>query len=405
MFKLIINTYKKSFSGLSRETWLLSTVLLINRCGYMAVPFMGLYVTQSLDRSAGDAGLIISLFGLGAVLGATAGGKLTDVIGFKPVQIYASIISGSLFLAFSVTKSFEMLCVLSVVISFFSEAFRPANFAATAAYAAEGKATRSYSLNRLATNVGWAVGVSLGGFIASYNYQLLFIVDGIVSIGAGIFILFMLPNMKVSKPQGINGAPPAKVLKPWQDALFMKFILLTTVFATCFFLMFRVVPIFFKEVWKIDEFMIGVILGLNGVVIALFEMIMISFIEKRRTPVFYIVGGTLLVSVSFLCLLIPVNTHILVGLLCILFFTAGEMLSLPFINTFVIGRSNEFNRGQYAGGYTLSWSVASVAGPAAGFYLAELFGYDTLWVLLFILLVACAVGFKVVGKGMPGIEK
>lgn len=395
MFQQIINAYRTSFSGLSRETWLLSLVILINRCGYMAVPFMGLYVTQSLNRPVSDAGVIISLFGVGAILGAAAGGKLTDMFGFRPVQIVAAAIGGLFFLAFSIVKDFHTLCVLAVLISFFYDAFRPANFTAIAAYAAPGKETRSYSLNRLATNVGWAVGISLGGIIASFNYQLLFIVDGLVSIIVAGAILIFLPAVKgfrkaiAAKMEGIT------VRKPWQDPWFVKFTLLTTVFATCFFLMFRVVPVFFKQVWHLDEALIGVVLGVNGVIIAMFEMVMISKIENKRSPVFYIVTGVLIVGVAFAVLLLPKFLPIVVALLSVICFTLGEMFSIPFINTFVIKRSNEFNRGQYAAGYTVSWSIAQVVAPTLGFYIAEKFSYNMLYICITLMLMLCAYGYHI----------
>lgn len=394
MFQQIINAYKTSFAGLSKETWLLSIVILVNRCGYMAVPFMGLYVTQALHRPARDAGIIISLFGLGSILGAAAGGKLTDVFGFRPVQIFSSLIGGAFFLVFSQVSHFTTLCILAVVISFFYDAFRPANFTAIAAYAAPGKETRSYSLNRLATNVGWAVGVSMGGIIASYNYQLLFIVDGVVSIIVGIAIFMFLPKVKGYRKAVKEKMKTVVVRKPWQDSLFVKFILLTTVFATCFFLMFRVVPVFFKEVWHLDEALIGLILGVNGVIIALFEMIMISKIENKRAASFYIVIGVLIVGLSFAVLMLPKFLPVVVALLSVTCFTFGEMFSIPFINTFVIKRSNEFNRGQYAAGYTVGWSIAQVVGPTCGFYLAEMFGYTPLWIGITVLLLLCAYGFS-----------
>lgn len=394
MFRQIFNAYKTSFSGLSRETWLLSIVILINRCGYMAVPFMGLYVTQALHRPGSDAGIIISIFGVGSIFGASAGGKLTDVFGFRPVQILASLIGGSFFLLFSQIRHFETLCLLAFVISFFSEAFRPANFTAIAAYAAPGKETRSYSLNRLATNMGWAFGVSMGGIIASFDYPLLFIVDGVVSILVGISILVFLPAVKGFRKAVQEKMKGIVVRKPWRDALFIKFILLTTVFATCFFLMFRVVPVFYKEVWHLNEARIGLILGLNGVIIALFEMVMISKIENKRSPIFYIVTGVLVVSSSFAVLLLPKFMPVVLALLSIVCFTFGEMFSMPFINTFVIKRSNEFNRGLYAAGYTISWSVAQVIGPTSGFYLAEKFGYNPLWIGITVLLLLCALGYS-----------
>lgn len=392
--KQIAGHYKESFTGLSRETWILSMVMLINRSGYMAVPFMGLYVTQSLHRLPSDAGLIITLFGIGSILGSAVGGKLTDVIGFRPVQIIAAIVSGIFFLFFASVTHFQTLCVLALVISFFSEAFRPANFAAIAAYAKKGLETRSYSLNRLATNIGWAFGVSMGGMIASYNYKLLFYIDGAVSIFAGLCILFFLPRIRNYSKTIKEKVKGIVVRKPWQDAVFVKFILLTTVFILGFFLVFRVVPVFFKEIWKIDEFMIGLILGLNGVIIALFEMVMIHKIEHKKSPMFFIVIGVLLIAASFLLLMLPFGNPVFLGALCLIFFTLGEMFTLPFVNTFVMSRANEFNRGLYAAGYMLSWSVAQVVGPTAGFYIAEHYGYNTLWIGLSTLMLLTAYFYK-----------
>ncbi len=394
LFKEIARNYKQSFTGLSRETWILSIVMLINRSGYMAVPFMGLFVTQSLHRPASDAGFIITLFGVGSIMGSAAGGKLTDVIGFRPVQIVASIVSGIFFLFFAHITNFHTLCVLAVVISFFSEAFRPANFVAIAAYAKPELQTRSYSLNRLAVNMGWAIGVSMGGLIASYDYRLLFYVDGSVSIIAGLGIMWFLPKIKDYRKDLKEKTKGIVVRKPWQDAVFIRFLLLTGVFVICAFLMFRVVPVFYKEIWKIGEFEIGLILGLNGIIIALFEMVMIHKIENKRSPIFFIVVGVLLVACSFAVLLLPFGSPIVLGTLCIVFFTFGEMFALPFINTFVMSRANEFNRGQYAAGYMLCWSIAQVVGPIAGFFIAERYGYNPLWIAISILLLISAYMYR-----------
>lgn len=393
MFSRILNAYKTSFSGLSRQTWILSIVILINRCGFMAVPFMGLYVTQALHRPESDAGIIISLFGAGSIAGAAAGGKFTDMFGYRPVQILASLIGGLFFLLFATVENFTWLCVLAVVISFFSEAFRPANYAAIASYATEGTETRSYSLNRLANNIGWAFGISMGGIIASYNYKLLFIVDGSVSILVAIVIFFLLPAKKVVRKTATE-QKQMNVRKPWNDLPYIKFLLLCAMFTTCFFLMFRVVPVFYKEVWHLDESLIGIILGLNGVVIALMEMIMISKIENKKSPIFYIVMGVIIVCFSFAVLMLPKFVPVVLAVISILLFTFGEMFSLPFFNTFVVKRSNEYNRGIYAAGYTLSWSVAQVIGPTSGFYIAEKFGYNTLWIGVTVLLLICAYFFS-----------
>jgi len=360
----------------------------------MAVPFMSLYVTKYLHRPASDAGLIIALFGAGSILGATAGGKFTDMVGFRPVQIFSSIIGGSLFLFYATITHFGTLCVLTVVIAFVAEAFRPANFTAIAAYASPGLVTRSYSLNRLAINLGWAVGGSLGGLIASINYQLLFVVDGAVNILAGFGILWLLPSAKAFRKTIQEKVKGIAVKKPWQDALFIKFLLLTTIFTTCFFLMFRVVPLFWKDVWHINEMMIGLILGLNGLIVAILEMVMINRIQNLRSPVYFIIVGVLFTASSYALLMMPNAIPVVIAAISMVLITFGEMFALPFMNTFVMARSNEFNRGQYAAGYTVSWSVAQVIGPAGGFFLAEKWGYNFLWITLCVLLLFCAYGFK-----------
>ncbi len=91
MLLRITHTYRNSFSDLSRETWLLSLVVLINRAGTMVVPFMSMYVTQRMHRSIADAGLIITLFGAGAVLGSSVSGYFIDRISFRAVQVFTSL--------------------------------------------------------------------------------------------------------------------------------------------------------------------------------------------------------------------------------------------------------------------------------------------------------------------------
>ena len=250
--------------------------------------------------------------------------------------------------------------------------------------------------------MGFAIGISAGGMVASFSYPMLFILDGAVSILSGIAILIFLPVVKRPVKAVTNAVKEEAVAvrMPWQDLLFVKFLLLTIMLTICFFLMFRVVPLFFKQVWHIDEFWIGSILGLNGLIIALFEMILINRIEFRRSPIMHIFTGVLLIACAYGVLMIPGINVIVIAVSCVILFTIGEMYALPFINTFVMSRTNDNNRGQYAAGYTLSWSIPQVIGPSAGFYLAEKFGYNWLWIGLIILLMACGVGFRLLEKSM-----
>ena len=192
MIKATALTYKNAYSGLSRSTWLLSLIMLINRSGTMVVPFMTLYLTTKIGYSVGQAGFVFGLFGAGAFCGAYLGGKLTDKIGYYPVQFITLTGGGILFILLGQMKTFPLICLFTFLVSFINEAFRPANTTAISFYSSVENRTRSYALNRLAINIGWAVGSAIGGILAKINYELLFWVDGITNIAAAFVMLTFL---------------------------------------------------------------------------------------------------------------------------------------------------------------------------------------------------------------------
>ena len=98
MLTATANTYRNAYAGLSKQTWLLSLIMLINRSGTMVVPFMTLYLTSDkMGYSVGAAGIVFGMFGAGAFFGAWLGGRLTDKIGFYPVQLFTLTPCGVIF--------------------------------------------------------------------------------------------------------------------------------------------------------------------------------------------------------------------------------------------------------------------------------------------------------------------
>ena len=80
--KRIADLYKNAYSGLSPATWWLSVVMLINRSGTMVLLFMTLYLTQTMHYSIGRAGIVMAMFGAGAVCGGFLGANLPTSLGF-----------------------------------------------------------------------------------------------------------------------------------------------------------------------------------------------------------------------------------------------------------------------------------------------------------------------------------
>jgi len=379
MLTTVFAVYRNAFSGLSRSTWLLTLVMLINRSGTMVVPFMTLYLTSpARGYSIGQAGFVFGLFGLGAFTGAYFGGKFTDKIGFYPVQIITLAGGGFLFFVLGQMNSYLTICLFTYALSFVNEAFRPANSTAIVFYSKEENRTRSYSLNRLAINIGWAVGSGLGGLLIKINYEIIFWVDGATNIIAALLIWLYLKPVNHQTEQKVLASKPAS-LSAYKDKTYILFIILTVLFASCFFQLFTNLPVFFKTEMHFSEPLIGILMAINGLFIAGTEMALIYQLEGRRKNLEYISAGVFLVGLSFLILTIP-GIGVPGALLMILAVTIGEILAMPFMNSFWIGRTRMENRGQYAALYTMAWSAAQTLGPMAGSQVAQHLGFRWLWV-------------------------
>ena len=382
MISRAVSLYKKAYGGLSAGTWWLSLVMLVNRSGTMVIPFMTMYLTQHYGVSIAKAGFVMSLFGLGAIVGSLAGGRLVDSIGYYYVQLFALIFGGTMFIILGQVHSYIGICICTFILAMLNESFRPANTVAIAHYSKEQNRTRSYSLNRLAINLGWAVGGAMGGIIATFNYGLLFWVDGITNL-LGAILLYITLSPKRNKATEVKTKEKSGIKNSvYKDKVYLTFIVLVFLFALCFFQLFTTIPVFFKEKFHLSVLFIGMVMALNGLIIAVFEMITIFTLEGKRPSLHFISGGVLLVSAAFLMLNIPRVNFEMIAIVAMIILTFGEILAMPFMNAYWIGRTMQNNRGQYAALYSVAWASAQTVGPYAGSLVAEHLGYKILWFMV-----------------------
>ncbi len=150
-------------------------------------------------------------------------------------------------------------------------------------------------------------------------------------------------------------------ITPLKDKKFTTFILLSILFAVCFFQLFSTIPVYYKDVYHMSEFYIGMLMGLNGLIIVVIEMVLIFHLESKNKTMIMISNGLMLTSLSFL-VYIFLPLHPVTALISVVLVTLGEIWAMPFMNNYWTGRASSHNRGQYAGYYTMAWSLAQVIG-------------------------------------------
>lgn len=378
--KKLLQHYIDSFSGLSKEVWWLALITLINRAGAMVIPFLSLYLTDNLDFSLKQVGWIMTSFGLGSFFGAWLGGKLSDRIGYYKVILGSLILTGISFITIQYFTSFWSICIGFFIIIAIADAARPAFFVALSAYSKPENKTRSLTFIRLAINLGFAAGPAVGGIIiASIGYFGLFWVDGITCVIAGFIMIWTLNPKKAKEID--KEIPVQNPVAAYKDGVYVLFLVALALFGFVFVQYFSTIPLYYKEVHKLSEENIGLIMGMNGALIFLFEMPLISYLEKTNiSKTIHVINGFVLTAISFGILLITPWVGILI--IGMIIATLGEMIAFPFGNAFALERSKRGKQGAYMGLYSMSFSVAHIFGHNSGMQLIDNFGYNNSWLFM-----------------------
>ncbi len=396
-----VSLYRNSFSGLSKSVWLLSAVTFINRSGTMVIPFLSVYLTSQKGFSLSEAGMTMLFFGLGSLSGSFLGGYLTDKIGYYSVMFWSLFLGGFLFIFMAYVDSLWGIWAFVFILSTIADSFRPATMTAIGVYSRPENRTRSFSLMRMAINLGWSVGPAAGGLlIVAIGYKSLFWADGLTCIVAALFFRLMLKpkkKVKTSEDEEVHPVEKVKAPSPYKDRPYLAFLAMTTVGAFIFLQLISTLPVFYNQEMHLTEAEIGGLLALNGLLIVFLEMPMIFTMEKKLNGLDSIAWGVLIYGFSYVVLnLAPAG--IFIAMVSMISLSFGEIFNMPFTNTYAMSRTTDANRGQYMGLFSMSYSVAHIVGPVIGFKIAENWGFDTLWYILGGLSVAVYFGFMLMKK-------
>ncbi|MCV6628364.1 MAG: MFS transporter [Flavobacteriaceae bacterium] len=387
--KNLIHQYFDAYKGLSKEIWYLAFITLINRAGTMVIPFLSLYLTEDLEFGLTEVGWIMSAFGIGSTAGGWIGGKLTDQIGAYKVMFSSLFLSGLCFIGIQFVQEFWMLCIAIFLLMTIADSFRPAIFVALSSYSKPENRTRSLTLIRLAINLGFSFGPAIGGLIIiQMGYSGLFYIDGFTCIGASIIFLALLhpKKAKVLHKEKIPDQP----LKAHKDRPYVLFVLTMVFMAVAFVQYFSTIPIYYRDIHHLSEFQIGLLMFMNGAIIALFEMPLVKYFESKswsNLDNYFI--GLLLIAASFLILIS--STWVGVLIIGMFLMTIGEMIAFPFSNAYAMERSKLGKKGQYMGLYSMSFSISHIFGHNGSLNFIEKYGFDLTWIVMTAILVLASI--------------
>ncbi len=411
MFSKIAAAYRAAFSGLPRDVWLLAGAMLVNRSGAMVLPFLSLYVTQARGLPESAAGWVMFAYGVGSIAGSWIGGQLCARIGAVRVQQASLLLAGVTYLLIPLAPTdLRALGAVALLASLVADAFRPAMMSAAADAAPTPVRTRSLALIRLAANLGFAVGPTVGGLLASIDYVWLFVGDAVTCWAACYFLWRYVPahapaaaadghaagaaaGFGSGTGAGGRRAPAAHRDLPFLGLLGIVFVLTLALFQT-----FSTLPLYLHRDYGLPERTIGLLLGMNGLLIALFEMVLVQRTERGH-HLRIMAAGTFLLCAGLA--LFPLGRGAAFAALAMAVVTLGEMLSLPLSNALAASRAGQGARGAYMGLYSAAFAAAFVVAPLAGVTVYERFGGTVLWAAVGGLGPLLAAGCLLLSRAYP----
>ncbi|HMI06346.1 MAG TPA: MFS transporter, partial [Flavobacterium sp.] len=167
----------------------------------------------------------------------------------------------------------------------------------------------------------------------------------------------------------------------FKDRIFWVFLFVSFITAMIFFQIFSTLPLYHHEKYGLTEFQTGLLMTLNGLLIFILEMPIVSIFDRNKTNKLKIMfWGSLMMTFSFAVLLFSGWAGVLV--LSIIFMTFGEMFLFPFSNSFALSRAPKGHEGRYMALFTMSFSLAHIMSSKSGMEIISHFGYQTNWIFM-----------------------
>lgn len=363
---------RRPLFGLPRLFWVLWTGALVNRLGTFVMPFLVVWLTAARGYSAERAGLVASLVGLGGLCAAPLGGVLADRLGRRAVMSGALAFGALSLLHLGWARGLVHVSLAAFLFGLINEQYRPALSAAVADLVEPSQRARAFGLTYWAANLGFAVSLPLGGYLATQGYRVLFLADAATSLFFGALVFLVVPE---TRPARDHSRPAAHPLAPLADGPFLLFCLLMLGVTLQFFQSMAGLPLSMTAK-GLSSAQFGAVLSVNGVLIVVLQ----PFTDRwlvRLPRAHVMAGASLLVGLGFGATAFargPLGYGLSIAL-----WTLGEIALAPIGPAVVSDRAPPELRGSYQGLFQMTWGAGSFLGPLIGGQVIGRLGEDALW--------------------------
>lgn len=376
-----MNVYREAFLNIKKFPpvfWLVIAATLINQMGNMAFVFLLLYVTQHLGFSLYQGALSFAVISGSMLLSGIISGNLIDHLGAPRIMIAAIILNGVILITFPLIHHYYLIIFFCFLWGLFYGIYRPASQTFVSYLSREGLHKITFSVYRLAVNLGMSIGPAVGGYLVIRSFPAIFIVNGLANLFAGILLILGLV-----RTTWILHKPVAKEKKllslTWlkKDAALRWFLIGLVPISMVFYQHESTLPVYLKNDLGLSLSLYGWLFTINTLMIVFLEL---PFnVASLNWPYRYnFILGSVFIAAGFGGLYFASAAwHIILGTVI---WTIGEMILFPAATSYLAEIAPEGHRGSYMSLFTASTNMGMLLGPWAGALVMQQIGGSAVWV-------------------------
>ncbi|MGW8885839.1 MFS transporter [Streptomyces sp. NPDC055749] len=358
--------FRDALRGLPVRVWIISLGILVNQVGNFLPVFIVLYLTER-GYSAGAAGLVLGVSGVGKVLGNAVGGHLADRIGRRWTIVLSAVTTAGPTALVPFLGPLPLIVAVVGLIGVTSQIYRPAAAALLVdAVTTNQQRLAAFGVFRFAMNVGAALGGVMGGVLAGASYAVLFLGNAAACLLFGVVVAMLLRDAPKSRsvPDDADAQADRAVgyRQVLADRTLVRFLLMTVVAEFVYIQSTVGLPLHVSDV-GLSPGDFGLLIGLNGLLVLVLELPITGAVARFR-PEYVLAVGNLVTGVG-LALTGFMSSMVLLSV-TVLIWTLGEMMTSTISQAYLGSLAPPHMVGRYQGLHGVAYATGTGAGPLIG---------------------------------------
>lgn len=373
-----------------RALWLLVIGMAVNVTGSSFLwPLNTIYIHEHLGKSLTVAGLVLMLNSAASVAGNLFGGALFDKIGGYKAILIGIVITLIALVGLTFWHGWPTYVVFLTIIGFGSGIVFPSMYAMAGSVWKEGGRS-AFNAIYVSQNLGVAIGAALGGLVASYSFQWIFVANTLM------YIIFL--GIAVFGYQGIqsNGGKQTNILEqssPVKNQTKMYALFLLCIgYLLCWvgYVQWQSTIASHTQELGISLKQYSLLWAINGALIVVAQPI----INKLLKPFAHQIKGQIITGIFIFIVsfgVASIASEFSGFLTAMLILTIGEMLVWPAVPTIADQLAPKGREGFYQGMVNSTATGGRMIGPLLGGMLVDLYGHQMMLLILILLFIISIV--------------